>query len=354
MKNIDNKLLKIINKFPFYVWLTPVNKAIEREKFFSNNDYNPVFKYEINKSLLQKIKTGLDNVIVPESSCFGEIYNKLIQEYLLKIRMIENLNKPEEFTRISKLLYGIYSRKDSEEADDILEKNYEQVNKGEIRPGEIKKTLLEKIRQQGINNWDVELSNNIMSKVTVKPKLNKILVHGKYKYLPGEDRRLAVHEIEVHLFRALNGDLQKYSIFKTGLAGYLETEEGLAVYYERRKKVCSARQMKIYAGRLKAVQKSLSSSFAETYRFLRRWFDRDTAYILTQRAKRGLTDTSKPGALTKDAHYISGHRKAGEYIQNNGDLKYLFVGKVGINDVDLIKKLIDSGRIKEPLYMPLI
>jgi len=44
-------------------------------------------------------------------------------------------------------------------------------------------------------------------------------------------RQLLGHEIETHVFRAVSGGKSSMALLSIGLAGYLETEEGLAIYY---------------------------------------------------------------------------------------------------------------------------
>jgi len=47
-------------------------------------------------------------------------------------------------------------------------------------------------------------------------------------------RAVIAHEIEGHYLRKINGRKQKFSLFASGTAGYIVTEEGLAIYNQSR------------------------------------------------------------------------------------------------------------------------
>jgi len=117
-------------------------------------------------------------------------------------------------------------------------------------------------------------------------------------------KRLIVHEIGVHTTRYVNGERQSYKLFVYGTAGYDETEEGLAVWNEELNQVLSRNALRNYAGRVLAIHWALQYSFSETYQKLCKYFGEQEAYHLTLRVKRGLKDTSQPGAYTKDSIYL--------------------------------------------------
>lgn len=351
MNNLDQKFLNIDNIFPFYTWLIPVNAGEERIKFFSDSSYNPQFKYVFDQKVLKEIELKLKNITIPES-VIGEFYHKLKQEYLKKVELIKNLGQPDEFARISMDIYGKFTPDDIEFANEVLDTYPDSGFRETVEAEKIKNEMEREIKASNINNWKVVLKKNIASKVTVKPRENTVYVKSDYKFFHAEAKRLNVHEISIHLFRAANGEYQEYGIFKRGLAGYLETEEGLAVYFENKKGVCDQQQMKIYAARFKAVEFALINSFSSTYKALKKWLPGEIAYRLCERVKRGILDTSCPGALTKDIHYITGYRKIKELLDSSDVLSELFTGKAGLDDVINIRKLLADGKLKKPIYMP--
>jgi hypothetical protein len=65
--------------------------------------------------------------------------------------------------------------------------------------------------------------------------------------------------------------------------------------------------------------------------------------------KRGLTQTGEPGGLTKGSVYFPGLTSIESYVSGGGDLRRLYVGKVTLEDLDLIEKI---PNIEAPLLLP--
>ena len=72
----------------------------------------------------------------------------------------------------------------------------------------------------------------------------------------------------------------------------------------------------------------------------------DKAFELAVNVKRGLTDTSKPGAFTKAYIYFSGWQKV--KALSTEDRNYLSVGKISFLHLPLIKELVQEGKVRLP------
>ena len=70
-----------------------------------------------------------------------------------------------------------------------------------------------------------------------------------------------------------------------------------------------------------------------------------TAFMVTMRVYRG-------GGLTKDACYLRGLCKVLAYLAKGGELAPLFVGKIGIEHVPIVRELMWRGVLKEPPLVP--
>jgi len=93
--------------------------------------------------------------------------------------------------------------------------------------------------------------------------------------------------------------------------------------------------MRKLAARVVAVRQfTEGASFVETFRTLDDTysFNQRTAYNITMRVFRG-------GGLTKDAVYLRGLEAILRYVQKDGDLMPLIVGKMAVDHIPTIREL---------------
>jgi uncharacterized protein (TIGR02421 family) len=145
-----------------------------------------------------------------------------------------------------------------------------------------------------------------------------------------------------------NGHAQPFRQLYTGLAGYDELQEGLAVLSEWLVGGLSHSRLRQLAARVVAVSRLIDgASFVETFRELDRefGFSQRSAFITTMRIFRG-------GGLTKDAIYLRGLRAMLGYLGNGGDLDALLVGKIAAEHIPLIRELQLRKILKSPPWKP--
>ncbi len=358
LNEIDERILGISQRIDFYSFLTPVNQSEEEERFFRSlregERYNPTFRYKTGDfSRERKSLEQMRGLLDPNDDLQRIFLNKI--DFMTG--QIDLLTKGDAaFTEISGQLYGMPDPGDARIALGILSEKKEQeyaFPEETVTPEEMSRVLRNKLEYKGID-WPVVLTDRIISKISISGKTRTVYVNSGLNYTVEEVPRLEVHEVEVHVYRGANGEKQPFNIFREGLAGYNETEEGLAIIAEDVSGCLEidTRQMKLYAGRHLGVDYSLKGSFREAFIKLREFFPDYLAYRLTERAKRGLEDTSSKGGFTRDIHYISGSQKMRKYIANGGILSILYVGKVGLGDVDTISRLIRKGELMQPLFLP--
>jgi uncharacterized protein (TIGR02421 family) len=358
LEQIDRKMSEILRKVDFYPHLTPLNRESEEKKFFEKvregKPYNPVFVYGerhflAEMGVLKRLREVLD-----EENNMQRLLAKKIDFMLTQLELLGA--EDEDITDLSALLYGKPGAECLNMARDILMESKKQAYaypEETVEPEGLVSALRDEIGKQGLD-WKVVITDKIVPKVTVSSKDRTIYVNSGIKYTEAEIQRLKVHEMQVHVFRGANGERQPYRVFVEGLAGYNELEEGLAIVSEEESGCLDidTRQMKLYAGRAVSADLAMKRSFYDTFTGLLEFFPDYMAYRLTERAKRGLEDTSKSGAFTKGFHYISGWRKLRKYIEEGGDLSILYVGKIGLDDVDTVRDLLERGELKEPKYLP--
>jgi hypothetical protein len=74
-------------------------------------------------------------------------------------------------------------------------------------------------------------------------------------------------------------------------------------------------------------------------------FDRRTAFTVAMRIYRG-------GGLTKDAVYLRGLNGILEYLSQGGELEPLFVGKIAVDHVPIVRELQWRRVLREPPLTP--
>jgi uncharacterized protein (TIGR02421 family) len=155
------------------------------------------------------------------------------------------------------------------------------------------------------------------------------------------------HEIGTHVVTHVNGWHQPLRLLGAGLAGYDETQEGLAVFAEYLVGGLTARRLRQLAARVIAVHQMIHGApFTETHRHLVDSGIRPIeAFTITMRAFRS-------GGLTKDAVYLRGLRHVIAHVANGGSLDVLWLGKMAIADVPHIENLRQRGVLHEPLLTP--
>ena len=161
-------------------------------------------------------------------------------------------------------------------------------------------------------------------------------------------RCLPVHEVGVHVLRSANMRLQNEELVKTKFTGpYLRTEEGLASYAEEVTGTSSTELQRDYAGRVVAIALMLGgNTFRQTFESLKdAGFEDEQAWNLCARTYRG-------GGFTRDSVYLGGYRQVKEYVQKGGDVKILYIGKVGLHHADNIEDMLEDGRLVYPEYLP--
>ncbi len=319
-----------------FTYINPINYSLIRKKFFSNKLKNPDFNYaEPNKNLIE-IKRKISSLNLEGGNFLEDILIKKKHDVLNKINLLLNVGC-RDFSEKSKDAYGIPKKRLVNKAYDIInEKNFSEKTK-KLGHEESSKLLKKNIKlfDMGYRLYKRDLVTSCL----IEPSKKQIFLKKHHRYSKRFLNRLIVHEIGTHAFRYENGHLQRLNIFKNGFADYLDTEEGLAAYNEEKYGLLTQKKLRNYAGRVVAVHNALEKDFYKTYKEVKKYFDKNTAFNLTLRAKRGLPSGSDVGAFTKDIVYLKGYYKVKNFVRKGGNINDLYYGKIGVDDIELIKKL---------------
>ncbi len=159
---------------------------------------------------------------------------------------------------------------------------------------------------------------------------------------------LLAHEVGTHILTYVNGSLQHLKLLGSGLAGYEETQEGLALIAEAAVGGLTAGRLRQLAARVLAVTRLLQgSSFAQTHRELteRHGYSKGGAFTIVMRVWRS-------GGLTKDAIYLRGLQALVEHLAAGKPLESLWQGKLALADLPTTATLIERGILQAPAILP--
>ncbi|MFH0820692.1 MAG: tyrosine/phenylalanine carboxypeptidase domain-containing protein [Candidatus Peregrinibacteria bacterium] len=348
LRVLDQELVILDKQIHLLAHLRPINWAEEKEIVLADPTYNPHFQYKPLSFDPVELKRRLEYLDFPKEP-LGILLKKKAKEIQQKVELLEARGS-ESFTDYSKALIPPPD-------DDTVNLALAQVKampktfpvEASIPTEEVKKRFERALVAVGLTGWEVLIKEGLTADV-IAGKEKTILLSAEAPFTENRLRGTLVHEIETHVFTAMNGARQPYKIFQRGLAGYLTTQEGLAVYNQERTEAMETQKKYWPASSIIGIDASLRGGFTEVVTTLRQHgFDAERALKVALKTKRGLADTSKAGGFTKDAVYIRGKQLILSFLQQGGNLKDLYIGKINVEDLPLVKKI--KG-LKQPLYLP--
>jgi hypothetical protein len=242
-----------------------------------------------------------------------------------KVDLLEAIGT-EEFTKRSRELYGFPNGEVIQKARGILlskPKSFAK-EKTTLDSENAKKEFEKAFQEYGLKKWKVVFKDDLAADA-LAGKRNTLFVRTGAVFAPERLQATIAHEVATHILRAENGKKQPYEIFSRGLANYLETEEGLAIYNQNL--VLDEKSEKHYwpVVSLLAVEYAEEHSFREVYDFVRKFgFDKERAWKTALKVKRGLRDTSESGGFTKEHIYFSGLQKVEKFVEEGGAAQRAF------------------------------
>ena len=196
---------------------------------------------------------------------------------------------------------------------------------------------------------------HLPARVEVRDDVTGLIASGGH-LLVGRDVRMSrarveaslQHEVGTHLVTYYNGLEQPLRLLHVGLAGYDETQEGLAVLAEYLVGGLSRPRLRTLAGRVLAVDSLVrGADFVETFRLLvkEHGFAHAQAFTIAMRVHRG-------GGLTKDLVYLRGLLELLDHLAAGGELEILLLGKFALRQVPWIEELRWRRVLHPPVLRP--
>ena len=337
------KMLEAAYDFRKAESLTDRQKA--QEEFMKNNiEVYGEPDFETFHSLL------LDKIVKIDTLKLDEKGEKIRLEFYELIEKDENLSqdikrfKPsdEVFHNFGEIIKDLYSKR----LELIPKKDDDRYSADEIF--EVFENILKDFEKDGFSKFNVEWKDSGAIAVSAKDK--KIFIPKNRKLVSKKELEgLVVHEIGTHYMRAQMGEAYNNQALRTGLDGYMNTEEGIARAMEMAVKGDyqeAGVQHYLTAGFAYFNNMNFRKAFEANWRmgildgknnFSEENIDkkRQIAYRNTQRIFRGTDELP----WFKDLSYFNGGQEIWKYIEENIDSPtliddFLLGGKNNIHNLD--------------------
>lgn len=344
-KEIDETLARIAKRVHLLRGINPTQASVEQlhYRFFRSRQEGTTtplkLDYYPHQDDLGALESALGQAQVPEGA-LSELYEAKRQELLSKVRLLAAVGSAS-ITNYSQEVYGRPSAEVVRRAETFLRENQPGEWPRRDLPAEVlRERFTQALIARGLEGWSVVLRTEGVVGVSVNHRQRTLEVHAERSFSDFDISRLIVHEIDTHVLRRLRGEATGLHLFTFGTAGYLATEEGLAVFQEAQQKVLEVNRLRIYAAQALAVNTALVGGFRAVFDTLvARGLSDEESFHLTLRAKRGLGDVDEPGAFTKDHCYFTGKCAIEDFTQAGGRVEELLLfGKIAIDDLPLLRQ----------------
>jgi uncharacterized protein (TIGR02421 family) len=350
---IDRELASISESFRFLVDLTPVNVSAARKEFLAaSGDASPYFVYRDLEEFPEVIKARLDAIDLGgvADAALARLFEAKHRELRLQLAML-SARGSSDFLDLSLELYGPVGDALEQQAREILAETPKLTrSRGRCLDATgIARVAAAEIEGYRKQNPDLSVSIEVREDTSGVMVANGVLLIAATASV-GRSRLagLLAHEVGTHILTYFNGSLQPLKLMAAGLAGYEETQEGLALLAEAAVGGLTWGRLRQIAARVVAVKRLLDGyNFAEVHRELTDvyGFSKGGAFTIVMRVWRS-------GGLTKDAIYLRGLQELVEYIASKRDLPFLWKGKMSLTDLPLAEDLSHRGILDRPAIIP--
>lgn len=352
-------LQKIRAVLKTFYWFYPTNYTREKEKFLDSRTYNPKLLYpNLPFNKLSNYLETIEKMKIPEATDVASIIkSRKIEETKIKLKLIL-ARGTVDITKFSAKLYQLkFDKKTLSSAleDSAISDNFNSRESLSVK--QVAKQFLKYLSTYQKTNWKIIQSKRNDFYFQVRCKKNLISIGNNINWDYCDLETTFAHEIDGHVVRFINAQKQVNPLFQNNLPFYIKTEEGLACFLGDYLSKNGELSRKHHALKYLAGFIALNHSFRETYNFLKdNGFSCDLAFQRTLRLKRGFTDTSIPGCNAREAMYYEGMMEVKNYLEDGGNIRKLYAGKVGLQDLDYIptpKNLIIPDRLSAYDHKPI-
>lgn len=363
-KEVDSHLLEINKKIHKNFSLFPINYKSELERFQEVcGAYNPLFIYKNNEEAYHILKKELLDMHIERETVQGKVFYAKQQELLLKLDLYFQTGKDASyFTELSEKFFTPFNQSYYEESEELEKRKIQlfgvqRSNEDTIGAQELALKIKQILKKYKLHKWNVIFKENLLARVSVSKSNKRIILVSPTAVVPKNQVDLLIaHEIETHVLRLENSLHQPYKILRNGLAHYLLTEEGLAIYNQHLQNVSGTLKEFSPAINYLNTRRTVLQSFADCAKeYVERLphaatqEDLERLFKKILRTKQGIGDTSITGGFTKDYIYFTGYKRIEDYIAAGGELHNLYYGKIS---VDAVEDILFMKELVAPKILP--
>jgi len=338
IKNIDKKIFELSRKINVLSLVKPINLDQEKNNFLNSPTFSPRFFYKTPKVDVELLRKELKSLPRNFNHPLGKLFSKKIKE-LENILDLAGAINSSDLQTISEKIYGKVDKMLYDKAVNYIKDNpVEEDNSKMLSYKQVVKRIEEFLDKNKLGKWKIKTSEGKVSDIAVN-KGNTIFLREDIKFTENRLRAVMIHEIATHIFRLENSKFSNYKLFESGTAGYLATEEGLAIYNQKKLGINLGEKDIQPALHVIGIYLADEMSFLDLFHYLKDNYkvNDETAWKTCLKCKRGLIDTSKKIAFTRDLVYFDGYNKIKQYLEHEADgLKKIYIGKVGVGDLPLL------------------
>jgi hypothetical protein len=326
VRTCDAQLHRVLERVAFSRYLNPTNAPEAHERFLGGAaarfEYLP---FPDPDDVLAELEHALPDGDHPAAT----LVRKSVESVIVLVKALRD-RTAEAFDRLNVL--SDWYPTPGELTVPVPDKQLFDRELPIVTATELQQALRKALDERGLTEWTIELDRVMAARVLVDSAKRLLRLHPDAHFHSRDLRRLVVHEIDVHAIRGVNGEAQALRCFETGLPGSLLTEEGLAILAEEIAGVSTPGVLSRQREVLRAVDHARTAGIDDVHKALTRSVGSSTAWGIALRIKRGLADPYAPGVYAKDTVYLRGRIRVRAWLDAGGDIRDLYVGKVGIED----------------------
>jgi uncharacterized protein (TIGR02421 family) len=348
---VDRGLAEISQSFRFLLDLSPVNAEEARDRFLGSADDEPAFEYRALEDDPAVLRAELEAVDIESVSdhTLAHFVQAKRRELELQIEMLA-CRCTADFRGLSIELFGTVSPALLEQAEEILV----AVDRPAPQDGAcLDAEAFARLAEAELDHYRA-IEPDLSAHVEIRSDSSGVMVADgdlliapSTRVTPTRATALLHHEIGTHILTYVNGCHQPLRLLAAGLAGYEETQEGLALLAEHLSGGFTPSRLRQIAARVVAVHRMVDgASFRCVHdELVAAGFSPPRAFRITMRVFRS-------GGLTKDLVYLRGLVALVAHVHSGHGLDVLWLGKMPLSDVPLVEGLVERGALAKPLLRP--